>query len=135
MATASQPTPKPQPSPARNDGEPMVDERLRANVQSQMDALRSDIAELTRAVGALAQDTTDRAHSRASRAAAQGRQMMDDFAHEARDRAMAAGDDAYEAGRYAARRLKSNVQHRPLTAVAVAAGIGFVLGSMSSSRR
>jgi ElaB/YqjD/DUF883 family membrane-anchored ribosome-binding protein len=114
-----------------SNGSHIVDPKLRSDVEDQVETLRADIAELTKAVSVLTKDSSNKLQDKAGDIAEQGKQRLDDATLEARERASEAGDDAYAAGQRAASELQSSVVQNPLASLAIAAGVGFLAGTFA----
>ncbi len=101
-------------SAAREAAADVRDDAKRAseNIQADIDALREDITKLARRLSDLVSSTGDSALR-------QAKSGIDDTIARARD----TGDELTDA-------LNDAVKTRPLTTLAVVAGIGFVLGAV-----
>ena len=94
-----------------------------AAIQEQLDAVRADISELTRIIGAYGQAQKEQLSASAHARAEKLKQDARDGLTEAELRARGAYDQAETA-----------VRDNPAAALGIAAGLGFVLGLMSSRR-
>lgn len=129
MATTARTRSK--PSNGRQQGTDLVDRELVSDFDDQLATLRSDISELTATVKALATDTGSKVQTKAAAVAREGEAKLRETGEKAREQAQIAGDDAYAAGREAAAQVQSNVAQNPFAALALAAGIGFLVGAMA----
>ncbi|MCG7629464.1 DUF883 domain-containing protein [Epibacterium sp. MM17-32] len=86
------------------------------DIATQMDVLRSDISALSKSVSDLAKDRAGRARDAAR--------------DTAREQSQAVADGAAQMTRQA----EDAVRAQPLTATAIAAGLGFALGYLSNRR-
>ncbi len=111
-ANGSTPTAAKQPDPA----DP-------AAIQQQLDAVRADIADLTRTIGAYGQAQKDQLSASAQARAEKLKQTAQDGAAEAELRARVAYEQAETA-----------VRDNPASAMAIAGGVGFLLGLVMSRR-
>jgi ElaB/YqjD/DUF883 family membrane-anchored ribosome-binding protein len=57
--------------------------------------------------------------------------MSERFRTTVHDRALSVGEEAARVGSGAWRRIEDEVTHHPLTALAIAAGIGFLIGALN----
>lgn len=124
MATA-------QTSRSSRNGKELVDPKLASEFDDQLASLRDDISALTETVKSMATDTGGRVQDTAREAARDGEAKLRESAEKARAHARTAGEDAYSAGREAANHVQANVAQNPFTALALAAGIGFIAGAMA----
>jgi ElaB/YqjD/DUF883 family membrane-anchored ribosome-binding protein len=90
-------------------------------LRGDIDKLRGDLASLTKSLGEVARETAG-AGARRARAAA------DDIAH----RLDAATVDARLKARENVARVEQQIEERPFTAVAIAFGIGLLMGRLMS---
>jgi ElaB/YqjD/DUF883 family membrane-anchored ribosome-binding protein len=91
----------------------------------------NDIAELRRELSKLSAMVTDMAQNRYS----QYREQAADVADDVMSRGYALRDEAYAKAGALEEEMQRTVRDRPLTAVAVAAGIGYLIGLISRSGR
>jgi len=104
------------------------EETLSRRLEKDLTAVKKDIAHLSEeivdAVNALASAAQDRGR----RGFRQARANVDEAVSGASDRAGALARTAEDAAASIADSVADAIQERPVTAVAVAAGIGFILG-------
>ncbi|SEF11890.1 Membrane-anchored ribosome-binding protein, inhibits growth in stationary phase, ElaB/YqjD/DUF883 family [Rhizobiales bacterium GAS191] len=93
-------------------------------VANDFEALRHDIAKLTRTVGELVQHQAQRARSQAAEAYDSGRSKLAQSATDAQDKVISLEAD-----------LEARIERNPLTALAIAMGVGFAVGMMSQPRQ
>lgn len=90
--------------------------RASENVQADLDALREDVANLARRL-------SDLLSSKSSSALQQAKSGMDETIARVEQKARDTGDDVTDA-------INDALKTRPLTTLAVVAGLGFVLGAI-----
>jgi ElaB/YqjD/DUF883 family membrane-anchored ribosome-binding protein len=106
------------------------------------DSTSRDVTAIQREVGQLMRELEHRfqrlnelSRSGASRATSEASEVLSDTLSDVADRlrrsARAVTGDAAQAGSTAVRKIQEEVSHRPLLALALVAGIGFVLGALS----
>lgn len=91
----------------------------------------NDIAELRRELSRLSSMVSDMAQNRYT----QYRSQAADVADDVMNRGYALRDEAYARAGAMEEEMQRTVRERPLTAVAVAAGIGYLIGLISRSGR
>lgn len=91
----------------------------------------NDIAELRRELAKLSSMVSDMAQNRYSQYRGQAAEVADDVM----SRGYALRDEAYARAGAMEEEMQRTVRERPLTAVAVAAGIGYLIGLISRSGR
>lgn len=109
----------------------LVDPDLVSDFDDQLATLRADILELTSTVKALATDTGEKVQTKAAEVAREGESKLRETSEKVREQAQTASDEAYSAGREAAAHVQANVAQNPFAALALAAGIGFLVGAMA----
>ncbi|MTI63052.1 hypothetical protein [Methylophaga sp.] len=97
----------------------MATQSSEQDLQEQMKALRSDFSELTKTMKKLSEDYVNEGQSRLRQTADQARQQARDTADQAREQA-----------RNAAYQAQEGVENHPFSSVAVAFGIGLLIGKI-----
>ena len=97
-----------------------IGEPTAADLNSDLAALRADIARLSDTIAGLVRAQADQASA-----------AMRGAVGDARDQLSRAAADAQDSARNAAVDLERRIERNPLTAVLIAAGIGMALGMMS----
>jgi ElaB/YqjD/DUF883 family membrane-anchored ribosome-binding protein len=97
-----------------------IGEPTTADLNSDLAALRADIARLSDTIAGLVRVQADQAGA-----------TMRGVVGDARDQLSRAAADAQDSARNAAVDLERRIEKNPLTAVLIAAGIGMALGMMS----
>lgn len=98
-------------------------ERVTADIAADFAALRRDISHLTEALRGLVDQQTQTAGARVSGAAEGVKDRLADAAGDARNGAVAAGDE-----------IAASIERNPLTAILVALGLGLLVGMISRPR-
>lgn len=86
-----------------------------ADVQADLEALRSDVADLTKKLGVILSKRGNSAWKHA-------KSGVEDTIADAESRAIAAGEEITDV-------INNSIQSRPYTTLAVAAGLGFLFGA------
>jgi ElaB/YqjD/DUF883 family membrane-anchored ribosome-binding protein len=92
------------------------------HIGAELRALKSDVARLGQQMAALASATGNDAYRGARRQARRARENLDSAVTEA-------GEAALDAAENISDTLEDAVNRRPLAALAIAAGVGFVVGA------
>jgi ElaB/YqjD/DUF883 family membrane-anchored ribosome-binding protein len=95
----------------------------RADIGSDLAALRRDIAHLADAMRGLVEVQTQAAGVRLTGAVGDAKSKITHAADEARNNVRAAGDE-----------FEASIDRNPLTAVLIALGVGLLIGSIGRSR-
>lgn len=102
----------------------LIDEREREAIGSELDALRTEVSRLAELLG-------DIAGNRYASLREQASGLAEDVAH----RGAVLRDEAFARAGALEEELQRTVRQRPLTAVAIAAGVGYLVGLLSRSHR
>ena len=100
-------------------------------MQVDLEAVRSDIAQLKQDLRLLMDDMGAVAKNRAHRA----KERVGEAMHEFKDRAGEAAQAAKEKGRVAAEKAEETITDHPFASVGIAFGVGLLLGAVLTSRR
>ncbi|HKL20454.1 MAG TPA: hypothetical protein VJ904_01535 [Tichowtungia sp.] len=88
-------------------------------LREEFASLKSDVSEIGKTLSQLA-----------SSAANEGRERVRDVAEEGRDRIRNAANQSREQARQSWNAFEKEVEERPMTSLAVALGLGFILGKL-----
>lgn len=102
-----------------------------AGADVNMQTISSDVAELKRELSRLSALVGDIAEKRYGQFRAQAMDTAQDYV----DRGMALKDEAYERATAMEREVEKTIRERPIVAVAIAAGMGYLIGLVSRSGR
>lgn len=105
----------------RGSDEQMQAENVR--LQNEIDELKTELSRLSQTIGTIANRRYEDLRGRASAYA-------DDFARQG----AALRDQAYERAGAMEAEVERSIRERPLAAVAIAAGVGYLVGLISRSR-
>lgn len=98
--------------------------------KQEMEAVKTDLAQLREDVGSLTQALKDATAARASEVGDDARQRM----QAAADNISARYDDMRVRGEQAVEPMTREIQERPLTSVLTAFGVGFIVGKLLEKR-
>lgn len=104
------------------------------DVSAQIDVIRADIAELTTLLGQLAGDKKDEASARVKGTVKDLKSSASDQATYARVRAAEAGEHAQELAEQYYSQAEDAVRKQPALSIGIAAGVGFLVGLMTTRR-
>lgn len=104
------------------------------DVTAQIDTIKQDIAALTALMTEVAQDKKDQAKTHAASKAAEFKASATETVGQAQIRAKEAGDKLRSDAEAAYLKAEDTVRQQPAMAVGIAAGIGFLVGSMMARR-
>ena len=120
----------------RNGSEPMAETFNTERLQKDLTAVKNDISALTEQLTDVLNSYADKASKQARQGYKQARSRADSLASDWsgvasdwQDRGLAAYEDARDAAYSLEESLEDQIQERPLAAVAIAAGIGFLIGA------
>lgn len=102
---------------------------LRAAAAPEMQSISDDVADLKRELGRLSTMVSEMAQARYRDAREQAAGVAQDYV----DRGMALKDEAYERATAMEREVERTIKDRPIAAVAIAAGVGYLIGLVSRS--
>ncbi|WP_299672646.1 DUF883 domain-containing protein [uncultured Roseobacter sp.] len=104
------------------------------DVTAQIDTIKQDIAALTALMTEVAQDKKDEAKERAASKAAAFKASAAETMDSAQVRAKDAGEKVRSEAEAAYHKAEESVRQQPAMAVGIAAGIGFLVGSLVARR-
>ncbi|MCV3269940.1 DUF883 family protein [Roseobacter sinensis] len=104
------------------------------DVTAQIDTIKQDIAALTALVTDVATDKKDEAREHAAAQAAAFKSSAADTIADAQEKARAAGERVRSDAEVAYSKAEETVRQQPAMAVGIAAGIGFLVGTMMARR-
>ncbi len=96
-----------------------------------VEGLKNDVAELKREIAKLSSMVGDMAEKRYDQFRSQAAGVAQDYV----DRGMALKDEAYERATAMEREVEKSIRERPIAAVAIAAGVGYLIGLVSRATR
>lgn len=99
-----------------------------ARLEKDIEAVKNDISHLTRQIADAVSALTEIAQGEARRGARRARVQADALVADASDRAGAAAGAAQDAASSAGDAIVGVIEERPLATVAIAMGIGFLIG-------
>jgi ElaB/YqjD/DUF883 family membrane-anchored ribosome-binding protein len=98
-------------------------------LQKDLRAVKNDISALTEQLTDILNSYSEKASKEARRGFKQARARADEMSSDWSERGMAVYEDARDAAYSMEETLEDSIQERPFAAVALAAGIGFLIGA------
>lgn len=110
----------------------MSDESPAADVMQDFNQLRADMSRLSDTVAELVKTQTKAATSTLTDSLSQGGEKISAKISQLGDNARQASDQAQASVRSASHDLEATINHNPVTAVLLAAGVGLIFGILSA---
>ena len=115
-------------SDAANDAAQDAETDAYARLEKDLTAVKTDVAHLAQQIADALNALVEIAESQARRGMRRARGQVGMMASDATDRAVSAANAAEEAASSVGGALTEAVQERPIAAIALAMGVGFLLG-------
>jgi ElaB/YqjD/DUF883 family membrane-anchored ribosome-binding protein len=106
----------------------LTDEKNYENLQKDLSAVKNDLAALAEQLSEALTSFTNAAGKQARRSYRDARSNVEGLASDLSDRGGAVADAAHDAANSVAETLENAVRERPLATVALAVGLGFLIG-------